>query len=85
MTGRASSAANVTNPVFALLSISANDYRVGVGAPTSATYGFTDIRLPTSTHFLGPHFGASTYWRAGAVYNYFVSKAWWNVGGVADA
>lgn len=85
MTGQASSVANVINPVLVRLYTPANGYRVMVGYPNSAAYGLIDERLPTSTHFFGANFGASTYYRAGAVYNYFVSKAWWNVGGVADA
>lgn len=85
MTGHASSSVNVKNPVFVRLSMAANGYRVMVGYPTSTSYGIIDERLPTSTHFFGANFGANSYYRAGAVYNYFVSKAWWNVGGVADA
>lgn len=29
--------------------------------------------------------GNTIYWRGGVTYKYFVSKAWWNIGGVASA
>lgn len=36
----------------------------------------TDINFPLVT------IANNIYWRAGITYHYFVSKAWWNVGGV---
>lgn len=85
MTQHGSSSVNVKNPVLVRLSMGGNAYRVAVGYPNSTAYGIPDGRLPTSTHFCCTTFGAGTWWRGGVVYNYFVSKAWWNVGGVADA
>lgn len=81
MAQRGSASVNVTNPMCVMFTIIANDYRLNAAIPTSASYGLSNDRLPTSTHIFGPYNSTSTYWRAGAVYNFFVSKAWWNVGG----
>ena len=85
MTERVSSSANVTNPLCILLTIQKSDYRISVGAPSSAAYGITDNRLPDSNNIYAAYAGANAYWRAGVTYKYFVSKAWWTVGGGADA
>lgn len=82
--GRASSSSNVTNPMIGIFSIPRTDYRCNFSSPTSATYGITDDRLPTQDTFYLANYGTAL-WRAGATYKYFVSKAWWNVGGVANA
>lgn len=81
--GRASSSANVTNPMIGLFYMPKSDYRCNFSNPTSAVYGITDDRLPTQDAFCLANFGTAL-WRAGATYKYFVSKAWWNVGGVAS-
>ena len=82
--GRASSTANVTNPMTGIFNIPKSDYRCNFSNPTSASYGITDDRLPTQDAFYLASYGMAL-WRAGATYKYFVSKAWWNVGGVANA
>lgn len=85
MVGRASSAANYLNPVMVELNMTQNDYRISVAYPTSASYGYHNDRLPTAEYFRTYGKNNSTWWRGGVQYNYFVSKAWWNVGGVANA
>lgn len=85
MIGRASASVDVTNPLIAILSFPKSDYRCSVSNPTSAAYGLTNDRLPTQEAFALANYGASSLWRAGVVYKYFVSKAWWNIGGVANA
>lgn len=85
MTGRASSSVNVTNPVVAIMSMAKSDYRCQIASPTSSAYGLTNDRLPTQEAFALANYGATSLWRAGVVYKYFVSKAWWNIGGVANA
>ena len=83
MIGRASSSVNVTNPMIAIMNVPKSDYRCNFSNPTSALYGITDDRFPTKDAFCLANFGQSL-WRAGVTYKYFVSKAWWNVGGVAS-
>ncbi|MBR5559937.1 MAG: hypothetical protein IKU73_00815 [Clostridia bacterium] len=83
--GRASSAANYPNPLLCAFTMAANDDRLGGTFPSSVAYGLTNERLPNEQAFYTPTFGTSTWWRAGATYKYFVSKAWWTVGGEASA
>lgn len=85
MLGRASSTVNYPNPILCYLTMAANDYRLVVGYPSSAVYGLTDERLPDANVFRTPTNGTSTWWRSGATYKYFVSKAWWIAGGGANA
>ena len=84
MTERASSTVNVTNPIILFMNIAKNDYRLSVASPTSASYCINLDKL-TATEFLPANYGANNYWRGGVTYKYFVSKAWWNIGGVASA
>lgn len=58
------------------------DYRIQPNAPNSAVYL---TKQPTAEYFGLNQTGGSYYWRAGVTYKYFVSKAWWNTGGVANA
>lgn len=58
--------------------------------PTSAAYtmsvdGSAANAQVTPEYFQIVKIGNTTYYRAGTVYKYFVSKAWWNIGGVASA
>lgn len=58
--------------------------------PTSKTYtmsvdGSAAYAQVTPEYFQIVKIGNTTYYRAGTVYKYFVSKAWWNIGGVASA
>lgn len=82
--GRASSSANVPNPMIGIFNMPKSDYRCNFSNPTSASYGITDDRLPTQDAFCLANYG-TPLWRAGVTYKYFVSKAWWNVGGVVGA
>ena len=85
MTGRASSSADATNPIIMFFTMAKSDYRIGVAIASSASYGLPDDRLPTASALITPTLGASNLWRGGVVYKYFVSKAWWTIGGGADA
>ena len=58
------------------------DYRIQPNSPTSYAYL---TKQPTAEYFGLNQTGANNYWRAGVTYKYFVSKAWWNTGGVANA
>ena len=55
-----------------------------VAKPTSSSYTLSSLDV-SSESFKLVKISTITYWRAGATYRYFVSKAWWNVGGVASA
>ena len=59
------------------------DYRIQVIAPNSAVYL---TKQPTAEGFGLTQIASNNYyWRAGVTYKYFVSKAWWNIGGAANA
>ena len=62
--------------------LNSGDYRIQPIAPNSAAYS---IKQPTAEYFGLNQTGGNYYWRAGVTYKYFVSKAWWNTGGVANA
>ena len=64
---------------FNLLS---GDYRIQLIAPNSYAYL---VKQPTAEGLGLNQTGGTYYWRAGVTYKYFVSKAWWNTGGVANA
>lgn len=84
MSYRASSTSTGT-PFCVGLEIVRDDYRVTGTLPSSGVYGISDDYLSEYT-FSPPNFGAGgAKYRAGVTYKYFVSKAWWNVGGVANA
>lgn len=57
------------------------DYRIQLNSPTSAVYL---TQQPTAEGLGLNQTGSNFYWRAGVTYKYFVSKAWWNVGGAAN-
>lgn len=84
MTERGSSAVNAVNPIILFMNIGKNDYRLTMAAPTNAGY-CVNLDTLTATEFYPPSYGAANYWRGGVTYKYFVSKAWWNIGGVASA
>lgn len=52
--------------------------------PTSATYTLKSDGVSAESFMLVKS-GNTTYYRGGTTYKYFVSKAWWNIGGVASA
>ena len=64
------------------LNLGAGDYRVYPVGASSVAYLAT---VPTAEVFYIHTTGGNNYWRAGVTYKYFVSKAWWNIGGVASA
>lgn len=63
-------------------------YKGGTGMnvlkPTSAAYTLKSAQV-SSESFKLTQSSSTIYWRAGTTYKYFVSKAWWNIGGVASA
>lgn len=64
--------------------LTSGDYRATVSAPNSASYcAYTSIVKADSISVT--KIGNGYYWRAGVKYKYFVSKAWWAVGGTANA
>lgn len=83
MTVRASSTADMANPSLIMMTIPKGDYRLSYSVPTSAMYAI-NIDYLTAESFCTPTSG-TIYWRGGVTYKYFVSKAWWNIGGVASA
>lgn len=64
------------------LNLPAGDYRISPAGASSTSYLAT---VPTDKVFYIHKTGGSLYWRAGVTYKYFVSKAWWNIGGVTSA
>ena len=58
------------------------DYRIQPNSPTSAIYL---TKQPTAEGLGLNQTGGNYYWRAGVTYKYFVSKAWWNIGGAVNA
>ena len=58
------------------------EYRIQPIVPNSESYL---TKQPTAEYFGLNQTGSNNYWRAGVTYKYFVSKAWWNTGGVANA
>lgn len=84
MTFRATSVNNGV-PLCTSLYINNGDYRLGAGLPTSGSYGIFDEFLSENT-FSPPTFGVNgARYRAGVTYKYFISKAWWNIGGEVNA
>ena len=62
--------------------IPSGDYRINFALPNTTAYLAVS---PTADMLYLYRIGNSHYWRAGITYKYFVSKAWWNVGGVENA
>lgn len=84
MTVRASSNVNMVNPLLSFMTIPKGEYRLQYAAPTSTSY-YINLEYLTADSFCPPTMGTQIYWRGGVTYKYFVSKAWWNIGGVASA
>lgn len=57
---------------------------MNVVKPTSRSYAIKSDQVSAESFFL-VKIGNTTYYRGGTTYKYFVSKAWWNIGGVASA
>lgn len=58
------------------------NYRIQPIMPNSVAYL---TKQPTAEYFELNQLSGNYYWRAGVTYKYFVSKAWWNTGGVTNA
>ena len=82
---RLTSAASNNFGMYLMFIINSGDYRLGVSTPTASSYCIDDASFPTKEKIALPLSGNTNYWRTGVTYKYFVSKAWWNVGGVANA
>jgi hypothetical protein len=65
--------------------VRANEYFAYGQVPSSVAYMMTADYAATAEKIYLPVVGGNYYYRAGVTYKYFVSKAWWNVGGVANA
>lgn len=65
--------------------VRANEYFAYGQVPSSVSYMMTAEYAATAEKIYLPVVGGNIYYRAGVTYKYFVSKAWWNVGGVANA
>lgn len=86
MTQRLSSAANSDDGIFVGFNLASGAYPLGVIAPTSASYMMKEEVKPNAEKIaLAQLANTAQKWKAGVTYRYFVSKAWWNVGGVANA
>lgn len=86
MTQRLTSVASSDYGVFIGFRLAINDYRLSPFVPASAAYTLDAKKLPSAEKFSLVGLGGNTQkWRAGVTYKYFVSKAWWNVGGAANA
>ena len=57
---------------------------MNVVKPNSALYTVTESDVSSETFKL-VRIGSNCFYRAGTTYQYFVSKAWWSVGGAASA
>lgn len=57
---------------------------MNVVKPTSAAYTLKQDQVSAES-FVLVKIGNNVYYRGGTTYKYFVSKAWWNIGGVASA
>ena len=57
---------------------------MNVVRPTAASYTLTSDFVSAESFKL-VKMSSNTYYRGGTTYKYFVSKAWWNIGGVASA
>ncbi len=83
---RITSSANNELAIYIAMVLPSGAYVVTTNSVTSVAYGMTANFIPSSEKFSLPQ-NASTAqkWKAGINYKYFVSKAWWNVGGVVNA
>lgn len=57
---------------------------LNVSKPAASVYTLTSDNVSAESFKLSRTGGATAY-RGGTTYKYFVSKAWWNIGGVASA
>ncbi len=89
LTGAAQRLTSVVNneiAIFIAMSLANGAYSVTANNVTSTAYGMNANTFPTAEKIsLTPNGSSTQKWKAGVTYKYFVSKAWWNVGGVANA
>ena len=72
--------------LFASFVLNNGSYALSYSTPTSTSYFMGSSYFPTAEKIALVALGATTQkYKAGLTYKYFVSKAWWNVGGVANA
>lgn len=82
MLQRLSSSSSATGDSLTVnLNLVSGDYRIQPITPYSVVYL---AKQPTAEGLGLNQTGGNNYWRAGVTYKYFVSKAWWNVGGAAN-
>lgn len=81
---RATSAVTNEFSLYIPFCVDSGSYRLSAFIPTSYAYYLDSNTFPTNNAFYLPQQGAYDYWRTGVTYRYFVSKAWWNVGGAAN-
>ena len=83
---RITSTVNSDLGLFCGMTLPNGGYSVIFNSPSSVAYFMATNYLPTDEK-IGLVLLASTAqkYKAGITYKYFVSKAWWNVGGVANA
>lgn len=81
---RLTSSATSLWPVYAGFSLGGDTGLMGVAVPTSVAYGIDDRFRPSAESFCLPRPANNVFWRAGVIYKYFVSEAWWE-GGAANA
>ena len=64
--------------------LASGDYRATISVPNSTSYcaGSNDVKADSIRLTKS---GNANYWRAGVKYKYFVSKAWWDIGGATNA
>lgn len=87
ITGLPQDATSVVTNEFSLyipFNVDSGSYRLKAFIPSSTVYYLGADTFPTNNAFYLPQQAANDYWRAGVTYRYFVSKAWWNVGGAAN-
>lgn len=72
--------------LFNGITIQKDAYTVSFSTPSSSSYFMAEKYIPSAKKIPLVATGATTQqYKAGITYRYFVSKAWWNVGGVVNA
>lgn len=86
MTQRLSSVNSSDYGVFLAFALNKDDYRLQAATPTAIAYVMKEAEAPTKEKIgIVQLATVQQLWRSGIKYKYFVSKAWWNVGGIANA
>ena len=83
---RITTTANNELAIFIAMFLANGAHAVTANSVGSVAYGMTADNLPSAEKIALTYNASNTQkWKAGVTYKYFVSKAWWNVGGVANA